>query len=132
MCICTLLLAKVVFPLEQIPETECGNMTKTTETMGMRIREQRIKMHMTQEKLAEEMSIPKTTISAYENDKVDIKGSVLMELSQALLTTPNYLLGFCNEDKIVEEMSNVLCGIKDEKTKKMLLVQIKAVAEQCI
>lgn len=107
-------------------------MTKTTETMGMRIREQRIKMHMTQEKLAEEMSIPKTTISAYENDKVDIKGSVLMELSQALLTTPNYLLGFCNEDKIVEEMSNVLCGIKDEKTKKMLLVQIKAVAEQCI
>ena len=127
-----MLLAKVVFPLEQIPETEYGNMTKTTETMGMRIREQRIKMHMTQEKLAEEMSIPKTTISAYENDKVDIKGSVLMELSQALLTTPNYLLGFCNEDKIAEEMRNVLCGIKDEKTKKMLLVQIKAVAEQCI
>ena len=53
----------------------------------------RIRMGMTQEQLAEVMCIPKSTISAYENDKVDIKGSVLVELSEHLDTTPNYLLG---------------------------------------
>ena len=30
---------------------------------------------MTQEELAEIMCVPKSTISAYENDKVDIKGN---------------------------------------------------------
>ena len=29
----------------------------------------------------------------YENDKVDIKGSILIELSGVLHTSPNYLLG---------------------------------------
>ncbi|WP_081345358.1 helix-turn-helix domain-containing protein [Kandleria vitulina] len=53
----------------------------------------RIRMGMTQEQLAKVMCIPKSTISAYENDKGDIKGSVLVELSEHLDTTPNYLLG---------------------------------------
>lgn len=63
------------------------------ETLGQRIKAARIRMGMTQEQLAEVMCIPKSTISAYENDKVDIKGSVLVELSEHLDTTPNYLLG---------------------------------------
>ena len=43
------------------------------------------------------MCVPKSTISAYENDKVDIKSSVVYELSKHLLTSPNYLHGYKEE-----------------------------------
>ena len=57
------------------------------------------------------MCVPKSTISAYENDKVDIESSVIVELSNKLGTTPNYLLG-CEKkndfsDSIVALVSNV-------------------------
>ena len=54
--------------------------------------------------------IPKSTISAYENDKVDIKGSVLVELSEHLDTTPNFLLGVEErvEDTFVMEINSLL------------------------
>ena len=99
-----------------------------TETMGQRIKTMRIKLGMTQEELAEKMLIPKSTISAYENDKVDIKSSVLMELSRFLHTSPNYLLGY-EEDDFVEETSALLGLIEDEKVRKLLLVQIKAMVD---
>ena len=83
---------------------------------------------MTQEQLAKLMCIPKSTISAYENDKVDIKGSALVELSGHLDITPNYLLGVEEkEEAFVNEIGNLLCQIKDEGTKKILLAQIAAV-----
>jgi transcriptional regulator with XRE-family HTH domain len=47
---------------------------------------------MTQEELAERTFIPKTTISNYENDRIDIKSSVIAELANALQTVPNYLI----------------------------------------
>ena len=49
------------------------NISIKEETLGQRIRAQRIRLGMTQEELAEEMCVPKSTISAYENDRVDIK-----------------------------------------------------------
>lgn len=42
-------------------------------TIGKRIRECRIKLGMTQEELAERLYIKKATVSAYENDKFDMK-----------------------------------------------------------
>ena len=99
-----------------------------TETMGQRIKAMRIKLGMTQEELADKMFIPKLTVSAYENDKVDIKSSVLMELSRVLQTSPNYLLGY-EEDDFVEETSALLGLIEDEKVRKLLLVQIKAMVD---
>ena len=90
------------------------------ETLGQRIKAARIRKGYTQEQLAEVMCIPKSTISAYENDKVDIKGSVLVELSGHLDTTPNYLLGVEDkeEDEFVLKAEQLLSKIKDEKTKK--------------
>lgn len=104
------------------------------ETMGMRIRKQRMLLGMTQEELAEKLCIPKTTLSAYENDKIDFKASRLTELARALSTTPNYLLGFENgmkggtnqmDDTIIARLGN----IKDEKVRKMLLAQIYVVSQ---
>ncbi len=78
-------------------------------TMGGRIKEQRIKVGMTQEQLAEMMCITKAAISQYENNKVDIKGSVIVELAESLGTTAGYLLN-----------SEIVVGDVDEQMKEML------------
>ena len=110
-------------------------MKRIEETMGTRIRKQRIMIGMTQDEIAEKLCIPKTTISAYENDKIDVKGSRIAELARALFTTPNYLLGFeeekSEEQRMDEGIVSMLGRIKDEKIKKMLMVQIEAMVKAC-
>ena len=95
------------------------------ESLGQRIRAARIRMGWTQEMLADKMCVPKSTISAYENDKVDIKSSVIVELSKLLDTTPNYLLGM-KEECCDEESILLIHQIKDKKIRDLLLVQIRA------
>ena len=56
------------------------------KTIGMRIRECRVKMGMTQEEMAEALLTKKSTISAYENDKIDIKISILKQIAALLLS----------------------------------------------
>ena len=105
-------------------------MKNTTEnTLGARIKAQRIRCGMTQEELAEKMCTTKSMISAYENDKVDIKSSVIVELAKVLETDANYLLGMeaPEEDAFVYEAMDLLMKINDEKIKQLLLKQIEAV-----
>ena len=108
-----------------------NSMKLAENTLGQRIKAQRIKMGYTQEKLAEVMCIPKKTISGYENDRVDIRGSVISELAEHLHTTPNYLLGY-EEDPALAAITTALNDITDEKVKAMLLVQIQGLAKGCI
>ena len=100
------------------------------ETLGQRIRAQRMRMGWTQEELAEKMCVPKSTISAYENDRVDIKSSVIVELSKLLETIPNHLLGTGEYDTDILE---ILCVLKQMSPglKKVALEQIKALSSVC-
>lgn len=100
------------------------------ETLGQRIKAARIRKGYTQEELAEVMHVTKATLSAYENDKVDIKGSVLIELSVHLDTNPNYLLGFedGSEDSFIKKAEALLLYIKDKRAQEMLLAQITAIS----
>lgn len=104
----------------------------TENTLRARIKAQRIRCGMTQEELAEVMCIPKSTISAYENDKVDIKSSVIVELAKVLEPDANYLLGIegSEEDAFINEAMELLMKIKDEKVKRLLLKQIAAVVTE--
>ena len=107
-----------------------NNIKLAEETLGQRIKAQRIRVGYTQEQLAEIMCVPKSTISAYENDKVDVKSSIIVELSKWLDTTPNYLLGFCKkENSIAERVAEILNGIKDENVKEMLIAQMKVATQ---
>lgn len=87
---------------------------------------------MTQEELAELMCLPKSTISAYENDKVDIKSSVVLELSGYLNTSPNYLLGYeepsPGEESLIETVSSIIRRIEDGKIRELLVAQMKVAA----
>ena len=52
--------------------------------MGTIIREMRKKAKLSQEQLAEAIYTKKTTISAYENDRIDIKSSILLDIARVL------------------------------------------------
>lgn len=98
-------------------------------TMGMRIRECRVKMGMTQEELAEQICCKKSLISQYENDKVDIKGSVIVELAELLGTTTGYLLKGemrCDLDDDEKEMLELIAMLKNPTLKKVALEQVRA------
>ena len=108
-----------------------NNITLAENTLGQRIKAQRIRMGYTQEKLAELMCVPKPTISSYENDRIDIKGSVIVELAGVLHTDPNYLLMGVQKketNQFMDTMIAMLQNITDEKTRELLLLQMRAVS----
>jgi len=102
------------------------------ETMGMRIKKQRLALGMTQDALAEKMNIPKVSVSAYENDRVDIKASTILELSKNLNLTPNAILlgdqiyGEKDNDAWLENVISMLGKIKDPTARKLIAVEIEA------
>lgn len=106
-----------------------NNIKLAENTLGQRIKAQRIKMGYTQEQLAEEMCVPKSTISAYENDKVDIKSSVIVELSNKLGTTPNYLLGFEKKNDFSDSIVALVSNVTEDKVRTLIFKQIKSVLD---
>ena len=99
------------------------------DTLGQRIKAQRLRIGMTQDELAEKLLIPKASVSAYENDRIDIKGSRIIELAEALGVTPNYLLGFIEEENpVLADIIEALKQIKDLNTLNILKIQIEALA----
>ena len=61
-------------------------------------------------------------ISYYENDKKEMSASGLAEIAKVLQTTPNYLLGFAdNNDGFADEALGLLRDVKGpQNTKKTL------------
>lgn len=100
------------------------------KTVGMRIRECRVAKGITQEELAVMMCTKKSTISAYELDKIDVKVGVLKEMAAILGTTVSYLAGgeACDYSSEVMHMAMLLEDIKSEKLRKVAVEQIKILA----
>ena len=102
---------------------------KMEKTIGMRIRECRVKKGMTQEALADILYAKKSTISEYENDKIDLKFSVLKEIAKALDTSISYLSGEQDEDiDDVMQMTIALQQIKSKELRKSAIAQVKILA----
>lgn len=88
-------------------------------TIGMRIREMRKAAGLSQEQLAEMLCTKKCTISAYENDRIDIKTSILLDIARALGCSASYLLEGQQEtgatvDMEVQELKVLLEGMSPE------------------
>ena len=100
---------------------------KMEKTIGMRIKECRVKMGMTQEELAEALLTKKSTISAYEDDKIDIKISVLKDIAKVLHTNVSYLVDG-DENDIAPEIMQVammLQEIQNKELRKAAIEQMK-------
>ena len=103
---------------------------KMEMTLGKRIKECRLKKGMTQEALAEILFTKKSTISEYENDKIDLKYSVLKEIAKALDTSVSYLSGEQDEDidDEVMQMAIALQQIKSKELRRAAIAQVKVLA----
>ena len=106
---------------------ERGDMEKT---IGMRIKECRLALGMTQEELADVLQMKKVTLSAYENDRIDIKVSILKEIAVGLGTTVAYLVDGEESEFSLEVMqvARLLQGIENEQLRKAALEQVKVLA----
>lgn len=73
--------------------------------------------------------VSKSTISAYENDKVDIKSSVIVELSNKLGTTPNYLLGFEKKNDFSDSIAALVSNVTEDKVRTLIFKQIRSILD---
>ena len=74
-------------------------------SMGIRIKERRKEMHMTQDELGEKLGVQKSAVAKWENGRVEnIKRSVIQKMADILECSPVYLMGF-EEDMPKEELS---------------------------
>ncbi len=100
------------------------------KTAGMRIRECRVKKGVTQEELADMMCTKKSTISAYELGKIDVKVGVLEELAPLLDTTVSYLAGgeSYGLSPEVMQIAMMLEGMQNEELRRVAMEQVKLLA----
>ena len=101
------------------------------KTLGQKIREYRLKRGMTQENLAEKLLSRKSTVSEYENDKIDMKISILREIAKVLGVPLSCFL--CEQDEDADDeimqMAVVLKQIKNKELRKAAIRQVKILAE---
>lgn len=102
--------------------------TEVKRTMGTRIREMRKAAGMLQEQLAELLCTKKATISAYENDRIDIKSSIVLEIAKALGCTGSYLLEGKQEGDVDARIIEILGELKNDQVKEIALRQLQALA----
>ena len=102
--------------------------TEVKSTMGTRIREMRKIAGMSQEQLAELLCTKKATISAYENDRIDIKSSIVLEIAKALGCTGSYLLEGKQEGDVDARFIEILVELKNDQVKEIALRQLQALA----
>ena len=125
-------LGAVIFPWNRLRKRRKGNMTKKidTTTIGGRIKSARTNKGLTQQELADQLYIPMTTLSTYENNKAELKGQVVVELANALGVTTDYILtGADNEaDAMEQELLAIFRSIQTQNMKKVALEQIRCLA----
>lgn len=105
-------------------------------TMGSRIREMRKAAGMSQEQLAEKLCTKKCTISAYENDNIDIKSSILLDIAEELGCSASYLLEGQTDampvvDMEVQELKMLMDGMSQEM-KRVVIEQARVLKEMVV
>lgn len=99
------------------------------KTIGMRIKELRVKRGMTQEELAEKMYTTRVQISKYERDIDELKVSKIRMLEDILNTTAGYLVDGVETvetgELMYEELITVYMGLRSDEVKRIALEQIK-------
>lgn len=104
-----------------------------TSTIGGRIKASRLRKGYSQEKLAELMHLTPAQISYYENDKNDIKVSVLKELASCLQVSISYLVDDeLAEGEDIQELISIYRKLGSKRDKLVALVQMKVLSAETI
>ena len=83
---------------------------------------------LSQEQLAEILCTKKATISAYENDHIDIKSSIVLEIAKALNCSGSYLLEGKKAEALDDRIMDALLELKNDQMREVALKQIQALA----
>ena len=83
---------------------------------------------LSQEQLAEILCTKKATISAYENDHIDIKSSIVLEIAKALNCSGSYLLEGKKAEALDARIMDALLELKNDQMREVALKQIQALA----
>ena len=97
------------------------------EFLGKRIREERLKMNLTQEKLAESIDVTDAFIGQIERGERSLSIDTLIKISKRLNVTIDYLLKDSiglNNDSFVNQINQLMNG-RNIKQKQMALDVIK-------
>lgn len=78
---------------------------------GDKLKELRKEKDISQEELSNIFNVNKSTISAWEVNKAQPNYDTLLKLSKYFDVTPNYLLGFANDD--LERIEKLKYALKD-------------------
>ena len=90
------------------------------------LRNLREKNNLTQEQMAERMNVTAALISNYENDKVDIKTSVMRELAGILGTSVAYLMDGAPEiDSDIMNLIRIYITLGKPNVRKVALEQMR-------
>lgn len=121
-------ICKAYLAMRSLSVCDSGNGEKNM-TIGKRIKECRMKIGMTQEELAEVLYIPKTTVSSYERDVVDMKMGIIKELAKALHTTVGYLIEGDGEELDADVMRvAILLQEMPVELRRVAMEQVKVLA----
>lgn len=91
---------------------------KGHSTTAYLIKERRAKLKMSQQELADKLGVNRSTVSRYESGSIEkLPIDVIIPLSKALSTTPDYLMGWSAsfEDRLV-----MAYNCADDKTQKVV------------
>lgn len=104
-------------------------MTKNIDltTVGGRIKAKRIECGLTQAEAAEKLFIAPALYSHYENNRVDLKASVVMDIARLYGTSAGYLLDGVENDISEEEkeLIQIFHSLKDDSFRKIAMEQMK-------
>ena len=93
-------------------------------SVGARIKKYRLERELTQAELAERLGIVKSVVSYYENDKVDIKRSVLEDIARVLKVSVSCLM---EENEEALDEAELLAAFRNLKSKKLRKYAIKSI-----
>lgn len=96
-------------------------------TVGGRIKKARLDKGLTQQALADQLYIPMTTLSTYENNKAELKGQVVVEIASALGVTTDYILigNTVELSPMEQELLIIFRAIGNVDLRKIALEQLK-------
>ena len=97
--------------------------------MGKRIREERRKLDLTQEQLAEDVNVSHPHIGQVERGESGISLEALIAISNRLGVTVDYLLSdyIKNEDEYLRQLWLRLVKNRSEKEQEMIINVVKAI-----
>lgn len=104
---------------------------KINKNIGIRIKNRRLELNMTQSELAEKLNLKnRSTVTRYEQGEKSFKQSQIISLAQALSTTPAYLMGWDDEEvakdnleylkKLLEEYDLTLNDFTEQEIRKIV------------